>query len=678
MASFHDAREYRGNQGDEEGIDVISMEPIAMIMPPELQDSPKTTTPESSTSLSTSGGSDDHRPSTSSDSPTEETPSEAEGVEVVGCNAPAMSAETEVVVFEGWESKVISGRLDNLRKAPKTLPAGFKFRAALHHEVADGAAIVKGYKKLEEMVRRYQIPKTILIRAGTPNEWRLGMLVKAVVFRSLFLCRLCPSTSKTRWYYISGREKMMIFTNIRNKVARWKRQFVFVCDTRTERINNELAAHLSEWRTPNAYMNYPQLTVGDVDLKNRLLDHVKARGLADLEALVTLEQIALLGFVDVANLHGEGEMSSILERQPQRAQGSRNRGAGSGSQHQTRFDERPSATPGAARCTKVRAQHQDHVLSRELKLHPRVQEGAHVRTLTQRMTFPSSGGGRVRDHSPPQPLQRSYQRAPDRQRVKGHVQQHGGHAALLKLMDAFSYTVALFECEQGTRVQNCELQQNCKQLTSEKSSLADEVSRLQSSKMVNQAASAESRADGLAHIVNELREELEKAQAERESGIQAAKEKADRAEDRAKKVESNREKTLHELNALKERVVDADLHGAEWLVGADMFQDVVAIASAKTTTNIFNEVHGKVLRHRADFPIGELAFFEGEDIDDEGKSLAPPADTQDVPVEPSSTPPSSQLAQVTAPALSPPDRSSPTRSAAAPTNAFIPVDLTDD
>ncbi|GKV43232.1 hypothetical protein SLEP1_g50547 [Rubroshorea leprosula] len=378
MASFHDAREFRGNQGEEEDVDVISVEPIAMVVPPELQDSPRTAAPESNTSSSVSGGCEGHQPSTSSDSPTEETPSGAEGVEEVGCSAPVTSAAAEVVVFEGWESKVLSGRLYNLRKAPKTLPAGFKFKAVLHHEVADGAATVKGYKKLEEMVRRFQIPRTILIRAGTPNEracsvsrtgWvlvyvdhfdaglrfpllglifdvlaeyelalsqltpnsimfiigfmllceRLGMPAKAVVFRSLFLCRLCPSTSGTRWYYISGREKMMIFTNIRNKVARWKRQFVFVRDTRTDRINNELAARLSEWRTPNTYMNYPQLTSGDVDLKNRLLDYVKARGLVDLETLVTLEQIALHGFVDVANLHSQGVMSSILERQRQRA-----------------------------------------------------------------------------------------------------------------------------------------------------------------------------------------------------------------------------------------------------------------------------------------------------------------------------------------------------------------------
>ncbi|GKV12076.1 hypothetical protein SLEP1_g23276 [Rubroshorea leprosula] len=376
MASFHDAQEFQGNQGEDEEVDVISTEPIVMIVPPELQDSLRIATPESSTSSSAGSGSEDHRPSTSSDSRTEETPSETEGAEEAGCSVPTMSTAAKVVLFEGWESKVLSVRLDNLRKAPKTLPAGFKFKAALYHEVADGAATVKGYKKLEEMVRRYQIPRTILIRARTPNErvcsvsrmgWvlvyvdhfdaglcfplpglifdvlaeyelvlsqltpnsikfiigfmllceRLGMPAKAVVFKSLFLCRLCPSTSGTRWYYISGREKMMIFTNIRNK-----------------------------------------LTSGDVDLKNRLLDYVKARGLVDLEALVTPDQIALLGFVDVANLNGEG---NVREHKAQ--------GAGE-------LDPVPSVNPaltsgrplhlGTAHSTEVPARHKDHVPSRDV------------------------------------------------------------------------------------------------------------------------------------------------------------------------------------------------------------------------------------------------------------------------------------------------------------------------
>ncbi|GKV42984.1 hypothetical protein SLEP1_g50333 [Rubroshorea leprosula] len=738
MASFHDAQGFRGNQGEEEDVDVISVEPIAMIVPPELQDSPRTAAPESSASSSVGGGSESHQPSTSSDSPTEKAPSEAEGVEEVGCSATVTSAAAEVVVLEGWESKVLSGRLDNLRKAPKTLPAGFKFRAVLHHEVADGAATVKGYKKLEEMVRRFQIPRTILIRAGTPNEracsvsrtgWvpvyvdhfdvglcfplpglifdvlaeyelalsqltpnsikfivgfmllceRLGMPAKAVVFRSLFLCRLCPSRSGTRWYYVSGREKMLIFTNIRNKVARWKRQFVFVRDTRTDRMNNELAARLSEWRTPNTYMNYPQLTSGDVDLKNRLLDYVVARGLVDLETLVIPEQIAIHGFVDVANLHSQGVMSSILERQRQRAQGSRGRGAGSSSQRQSRFDERPPAAPGR------NSQHRGSQPAPTVTARPASVPQASARKVTEASpTSTSVGGPRIAypdgfsyalTECQTAMLQGMQNFVPpgERLRAKGHVQQHGGHAALIKLMD-------------GARAQNSELQHNCKQLASEKASLADEVSRLQSSEMANRAASAESWADELARKVTELREELDRARAEKESGIQAAKDEDGRAEDWARKAEAEKERTLHELSGLRERVSLANQHvaqaeaslertkrlhqrdvcfaraqGAEWLVGAEMFQDAVAVAAANTTTDIFNEVRGKV------------------------------ADPHDVPAEPSSTPPCAPLQHVSAAAPAPaalspvpphvhssPYRSSPVRSAATLNDASTPVDLTDE
>ncbi|GKV52375.1 hypothetical protein SLEP1_g58961 [Rubroshorea leprosula] len=87
MASFHDVRELRGNQGGEDEVDVISVEPIAMIVPPELQDLPGTITSESSASSSAGGGFGDHRSSTSSDSSVEETPSEVGGVEEGGCSA---------------------------------------------------------------------------------------------------------------------------------------------------------------------------------------------------------------------------------------------------------------------------------------------------------------------------------------------------------------------------------------------------------------------------------------------------------------------------------------------------------------------------------------------------------------------------------------------------------------
>ncbi|GKV23378.1 hypothetical protein SLEP1_g33113 [Rubroshorea leprosula] len=62
-----------------------------------------------------------------------------------------------------------------------------------------------------------------------------------------------------------------------------------------EKMNNELATHISECCIANTYMNYPQVMPRDVDLKNQLLDYVKIKGLVDLGALVTPEQLAVFG-----------------------------------------------------------------------------------------------------------------------------------------------------------------------------------------------------------------------------------------------------------------------------------------------------------------------------------------------------------------------------------------------
>ncbi|GLT83703.1 hypothetical protein SLE2022_019760 [Rubroshorea leprosula] len=420
MVSLRELTELRGDQGrEEEGEGVISMEPITMIVPLALQDLPETTTPESSARSSARDNGGDHHTPSSSSSSSEETPSCGEGT------GDVVSHVSDRLVIGEWENKTITGRLSNLRKAPKDLPAGFRFKAALHHEVADNTPSVSGLKKLEDMLRAYHIPRTILLRASAKNEractvsqtgWipvyvdhfeaslrfplpglvfdlladyelaltqltpnsirfiigfmllcaRLEVPAKAIVFRSLFQCKLCPNSRSAKWYYLSGREKSQLFKNVRNKVARWKRQFIFVRDTRTERISNDLVARLSEWRVPNAHVNYPQLLPWDTDLKNQLLEHARTENLIDLDALVTSEQLAVFGFVDVANLFTEGiplpytlnssraesyifvcagEMSSILERQRQRAQGSRGRGASSTSHRQTRFDERPPTAP---------------------------------------------------------------------------------------------------------------------------------------------------------------------------------------------------------------------------------------------------------------------------------------------------------------------------------------------
>ncbi|GLT87678.1 hypothetical protein SLE2022_057450 [Rubroshorea leprosula] len=170
--------------------------------------------------------------------------------------------------------------------------------------------------------------------------------------------------------------------------------------------------------------------------------------------------------------------------------------------------------------------------------------------------------------------------------------------------------------------------------------------------MANRAASAESHAEELASRNNELKEELQRVRAEKESEIQAAKDEAAHVEERAKKAEAERDHALNELSSLRRQVTQAAQNlngaeealnkvkafhghsvsiararGAEWLVGSVAFQDTVAVASANMTTEIYNEICGTVLQHRLEFPIRELAFFDGEDLDEQGKSLAPLADT---------------------------------------------------
>ncbi|GKV52266.1 hypothetical protein SLEP1_g58854 [Rubroshorea leprosula] len=864
MVSLRELIEQRGNQGreGEEG-GVLSVEPIMMIVPPELQDVPETMASESSTSSSASDNGGDH-PSAPSSSSSEGTPGREEGA------GDVVSHVSDRPVMEEWESRTITGRLNNLRKAPKDLPAGFRFRAALHHEVADCAPSINGYRRLEDMVRAYHIPRTILLRTGAPNEractvsqtgWipvyvdhfdaglrfplpglvfdllaeyelaltqltpnsirfiigfmllceRLEVPAKAIVFRLLFQCRLCPNSRGAKWYYLSGRDKSQLFKNVRNKVARWKRQFIFVRDTREERISNNLAARLSKWRTPNAHINYPQLLPRDVDLKNQLLEYAQGEGLIDLEALVTSEALVVLGFVDVTNLFSEGiflsysinsswaeayaffcagDMSSILERQRQRAQGSRGRASGSAQPRQTRFDERPppapqsrgpshkgsssssrpradnraeAAAPGARRRSREETESKED----EVPLARRIRSGgtqpaqaarpttvrsptapsATVRVAVEPASASASMGPRiaypegfsyVQAECQPAMVQAMHSFVPpsDNKRAKAFVQQHGGQVAMIKLMDA-------------ARTENTELGAKCKQLTTEKASLVDDVDRLQGSEMANRAAAAESRADELAARNNELREELDRARAEKESGIQAAKEEAARAEERAKKAEADRDRAQHELSSLRHQVAEADQNlvaagealnelkasharsvviaraqGAEWFVGSTAFQDAVAVASANVTTEIYNEIRGKVLQHRPDFPIRELVFFDEKELDEQGKSLAPLADTtvrlrwdlneEGVPIwppsaledgedpaglpsfdawvegapvaeqEPSSTPPNSQPAgvsvssPVSAPASEPAARSPPARSPAAAADASMPVDLTDD
>ncbi|GKV01439.1 hypothetical protein SLEP1_g13990 [Rubroshorea leprosula] len=193
------------------------------------------------------------------------------------------------------------------------------------------------------MVRAYQIPKTILLRTGGQNE------------------RAC-TVSRTGWIpvYVDHFDAGLQFPLpglVFDLLAEYELALTQLTpnsisagcarthEERSERISNDLAARLSEWRTPNAHINYPQLLPRDVDLKNQLLQYAQREGLIDLEALVTSGALAVLGFVDVTNLFSEGDMSSLLERQRQRAQNSRGRGASSAQPRQTRFDERPPPAP---------------------------------------------------------------------------------------------------------------------------------------------------------------------------------------------------------------------------------------------------------------------------------------------------------------------------------------------
>ncbi|GKV52486.1 hypothetical protein SLEP1_g59062 [Rubroshorea leprosula] len=367
-------------------------------------------------------------------------------------------------------------------------------------------------------------------------------------------------------------------------------------------------------------------------------------------------------------------------------------------------------------------------------------------TSSPRIAYPK-GFSYIRAECQPAMVQAMHSFVPpmDNKRAKAFVQQHGGQVAMIKLMDLRGSTVR----ERAGSSYREYLGSKCKQLATEKASLVDDVNRLQGSEMANRAAAAESQANELAARNNELREELDRARAEKESGIQAAKEEAARVEERARKAEADRDRTQHELDSLKHQVAEADRNltaagealnelktsharsisiaraqGAEWFLGSAVFQDAVAVASANVTTEIYNEIRGKVLHHRPDFPIRELVFFDEEELDEQGKILAPLADTivklrwdlneEGVPVwpssvledgedpaglpsfdawvegapvaeqEPSSTPPNSQPAvvpassPVSAPASELTARSPLARSPTAAADASMPVDLTDD
>ncbi|GKV40692.1 hypothetical protein SLEP1_g48303 [Rubroshorea leprosula] len=730
MVSLREISKLRGNQGrdgEEEG--VLSVEPITMIVPPELQDLPETMAPERSASSSAKDDGGDHPAASPSSSSSEETPSHEEGM------GDVVSHVSDRPMIGEWESKIITGRLGNLRKAPKDLPAGFRFQATLHHEVADCAPSISGYRRLEDMVRAYHIPQTILLRTGAPNEractvsqtgWipvyadhfdaglrfplpglvfdlladyelaltqltpnsirfiigfmllcaRLEVPAKAIVFRSLFQCRLCPNSRGQIGTTSPGETRASCS---RMSGTKWR------------------AAGLCEEGESNRFR-----CPGYLGAARRV--RVCRRG-------------------KPVHRSTSQRQTQFDERSPAAPQSCNSSHRGSSSASRPRAEHRAEAAAPSAR---RRAREETESEEDEVPLARRRTSGgtqpvqaarpAIVRSPTApsattrvavepayasalmsgpKIAYPK-GFSYVRAECQPAMVQAMHSFVPpsDSLLAKAFMQQHGGQVAMIKLMDAFSYAVALYESEQEARTQNGELGSKCKQLAAEKASLVDDVNCLQGSKMANRAAAAESQADELTNRNNELREELERARAERESGIQAAKEEAARVEERAKKAEADRDLAQHELSSLRHQVAEADpnltaagealnklktsharsvsiarAQGAEWFVGSAAFQDAVAVASANVTTEIYNEIRGKVLQHLPDFPIGELAFFNGEDLDEQGKSLAPlvledgedptglpsfDAWVEGAPVvkqEPSSTPPNSQPAVV--PAISP-------------------------
>ncbi|GKV49227.1 hypothetical protein SLEP1_g55989 [Rubroshorea leprosula] len=607
MDSFRELTELRGNQGrEEEEEGVISVEPITIIVSPALQDLSKTLTPESSASSSArdNGGTTKlHRPAAR---PLRRHPATRKG-------RGMWLAMTQICPW-----------------------------AVLHHEVVDSAPSISGYKKLEDMVRAYHIPRMILLRAGAKNE------------------RAC-TVSRTGWIPVlrGGSD---------------------AADAQQHKVHHRLYAVVCEVggasEGDSVQVAVPVLAVSQLQRRKVVLPLQERKEPAvqeHLEALVTSKQLAVFGFVDMANLFTKG---------------SQGRATGDTSQRQTRFDERPPPAPqsrssshsGSSLASKPCAEQrvetvapsarrraceetdsEDEVLLMRRRTsggtqpaqaaQPAAARSSNTPSATARVAAePASASASVSAsriaypdgfsyvkpdcHPPMVQGMQSFVPPVDRQRARTFVQQHGGQVAMVKLMD------------------NNELSANCKQLATKKTSLVNDVNHLQGLEMANRAAAAESQADELANRNNELREELERACAEKGSGIQVVKDETARVEERAKKAEAERERALNELSSLKHQVAEAARNlnaaeealnelkishrrsvsiaraqGAEWLVGSAAFQDAVMVASANMTTEIYNEIRGKVLHHRPDFPICELAFFDGEDIDEQGKSLAPLADT---------------------------------------------------
>ncbi|GKV17629.1 hypothetical protein SLEP1_g28107 [Rubroshorea leprosula] len=435
MEFFREVGELRGNQGMEEEEGVMSVEPIVMIVPPELQDLPKTPTPESNASSSAHEGSGDNHSSPSEGSSSERTPNAGKDV------------------GEGVSSPL-----------------------------------------QESMEVNVDVPMVAVRDTCEGNCVQIALLV-SVEYHS-------------------------------NDV-----------DTQIERVSNDLATRLSRWHLGHTYMNYPMITPDNLELKDRITNYVKAEGLVDLEALVTLRCSLCTGL---------WMLQTCSVKPPEAPRSSSQKEQGSSSASQPHAECRVEAVSVETwRCAREDSDAEDDVPLIWCRLNsgsqfgmvcsPDVPTAPACDTAEALPTPAPSMGPRIT-----YPKGFSYTKAD------------------CQLAMALSYSVALFESEQVARGQNCELSDTCKRLTSDKVSLEDEVNRPQSSEMANKAASSESRADELANKVNQLKEELEKVQAEKESGIQAAMDKVIHAVDRTKKAEAERDNALNNLSTLRQRVAMAD------------------------------------------------------------------------------------------------------------------------
>lgn len=77
---------------------------------------------------------------------------------------------TEVPFAASETTFAKQGLAINLRETLTDLEARFKFKVALHRKVANMMTSVKGLQKLNGLVRRYNIPSIILVRAALTSE----------------------------------------------------------------------------------------------------------------------------------------------------------------------------------------------------------------------------------------------------------------------------------------------------------------------------------------------------------------------------------------------------------------------------------------------------------------------------------------------------------------------------